>query len=102
LTAEEWKNIFLIYKEAIHNIVRYAECKKVEINFNMEKDNLIMTIKDNGKGFDIASQNARLNNESLGGNGLKNMQTSVENINGKFNVQTSVNTGTIITFSLKV
>ena len=102
LTSEQRKNIFLIYKEAIHNIVRYAECKKVEINFNMEKDNLEMMIKDNGKGFDVASQNVRVNNESLGGNGLKNMQARAEEIHGRFSISSKINEGTKIELILKL
>ena len=102
LTAEERKNIFLIYKEAIHNIVKYAGCSTVEIRLSLQNKQLGMTIKDDGKGFDFASQNTKVNNKSLGGNGLKNMQIRASDIHAEFNISSSKNKGATIKLNLKV
>ncbi|MEP6467248.1 MAG: hypothetical protein ABJB05_13145 [Parafilimonas sp.] len=58
-----------------------------------------MSIKDIGKGFDISNLDL---SESLGGNGIKNMQIRAENIHAKLSIQNVLNTGTIIIFSLEI
>ena len=40
LTTEKRKNIYLIYKEAIHNILKYAACSQVEIKMILHEENL--------------------------------------------------------------
>jgi signal transduction histidine kinase len=57
-TGEQRKNIFLIFKEAMHNIVKYADCKTASIMLSVKNDDLMMTIKDDGKGFDISQIDA--------------------------------------------
>ncbi|HYK44656.1 MAG TPA: histidine kinase [Parafilimonas sp.] len=99
LTTEERKNIFLIFKEAIHNIVKYAECSKVEIRLLAENDNLEMYIKDDGKGFDV--NEFRPDGESLGGNGLKNMKARADDIKAFLNIQSERNKGTTIQLTFK-
>ena len=99
LSAEQQKNVYLIYKEAIHNIIKYAECSQVEIKMNFNADEFAITIKDNGKGFDINILNQ---GESLGGNGIKNMEARAENIKAGFNIYSVKNEGTTIGLKLKV
>ncbi|MEO8513576.1 MAG: sensor histidine kinase [Ignavibacteria bacterium] len=44
--------IFRIFQEALTNIARHADCTIIEIDFVLEADNiLVMSIKDDGKGF---------------------------------------------------
>ncbi len=45
------RNIFLMFKEVIHNIHRHAEACVVELKIHMENRNLVITVRDNGKGF---------------------------------------------------
>lgn len=99
LTTEQRKNIYLIYKEAIHNIIKHAECPEVEIKMLYRSNTFFMVIKDNGKGFDI--NKVQLKNESLGGNGIKNMVARAESIHGDLCFD-SMNTGTKIELKLKV
>ena len=40
LNAVHRKNIFLIFKEAVYNIAKYAECKKVNMILDIEERNL--------------------------------------------------------------
>jgi two-component system sensor histidine kinase UhpB len=99
LTAEERKNIFLIFKEAIHNIVKYAECKNVEISLSQQSDHLEMIIKDDGKGFDISKLPEA---DSLGGNGIKNMKARTETMNATININSKINEGTTIELKLNI
>ncbi|CAN5779547.1 sensor histidine kinase [soil metagenome] len=99
LTGEQRKNIFLLFKEALHNIVKYADCKAVTIKLSVQHKNLVMMIKDDGKGFDI-SQATTLEifarNEYSGGNGIKNMHARANDINAKLCIDSKLNEGTSI------
>ncbi len=68
LLPETKRNIFFIYKEALNNIIKHAEAKSVEINFQIEDSTIFLLIKDDGKGFNSAVSGS--------GNGLKEHQIS--------------------------
>ncbi|MEO6637813.1 MAG: histidine kinase [Ginsengibacter sp.] len=96
LTTEERKNIYLIYKEAIHNIVKYSECSRVVIRLNKEDGTFAMTVSDDGKGF-------RLNDTPVyNGNGIKNMQARAADINASLDIHPILGEGTMIALKLKI
>jgi signal transduction histidine kinase len=66
LSMEQRRNIYLIFKEALNNIVKYAEASKVRVEFKIQSVEFWMSIADNGKGFDTSQR--------YEGNGLKNYQ----------------------------
>ncbi len=68
--------VFLAYKEILNNIVKHAQASKVLIEMKMEKDHFILTITDNGIGFNLAEK------EQGRGNGLDNMRYRMEKIGG--------------------
>lgn len=76
LSGEIRRNIFLMVKESLHNIVKHAAAKKVGIHFVIDKK-LSVIIHDDGKGFSGAKN-------SDGGNGLRNLQKRIESIGGHF------------------
>jgi signal transduction histidine kinase len=79
VSGETRRNIFLTVKESLHNIVKHARAKNVEITVGVSK-NLDITIRDDGKGFEK-------DNDSEEGNGLRNMQKRIESIGGEINFQ---------------
>jgi signal transduction histidine kinase len=94
LNSDYQYDIFMIYKEALNNIVKYAEASKVTISLKIELEKIILNIKDNGIGFDI--------NIEKTGNGLKNMQRRAENLNGKLTVDSKENSGTVVDLEVPV
>lgn len=88
------KDYFLIFKEAINNLVKYAECDVAFISIKKENKNIVTIIKDNGKGFDAAIIHA--------GNGLKNMQQRAAAIKSKLIIETTRGSGTVITLLMPV
>ncbi|MBX2930964.1 MAG: hypothetical protein KF781_03325, partial [Chitinophagaceae bacterium] len=60
-------NLFRICQEIINNSFKHAEAKNIFINIICSKKEIIISIQDNGKGFDV-------NNNSSKGYGLQNMQ----------------------------
>jgi signal transduction histidine kinase len=99
LTAEERKNIFLIFKEVIHNIVKYAECQKVEIKLLTQNNEFEMQVKDDGKGFDVTKLTST---HSLGGNGIKNMKARSESMNADLKIDSEINKGTVIVLKVNL
>jgi signal transduction histidine kinase len=97
LIAEERKNIYLIYKEAICNIVKYAACSQVKIKMFFKDARLVLSILDNGKGFDT---NKFYRGELLGGNGIENMKVRAKSIKADFNISSVKSKGTRVEISL--
>jgi signal transduction histidine kinase len=85
------KNLFLIFKEAINNAAKYSSAGAVSIHFKKENSSLSLSIRDNGKGFDVQS--------SSSGNGLRNMKERADNLRGQFNLKSS-REGTAVTLSI--
>ncbi len=88
------KNIFLIFKEAIHNAVKHADCNDVKIQLAVEENTIKMKIEDNGKGFDKEIQNI--------GNGLKNMKKRAEQIHAELSIDSILGKGSIIQLVIKL
>ncbi len=90
LSMTERKNIFLIFKEALYNSCKYANAS--ELNIIAKKNpnkKILLSIQDNGIGISPAVQ-------TRGGNGLKNMRTRAEEINGELIITSSAEEGTQI------
>ncbi|MST95091.1 MAG: hypothetical protein EXS33_07465, partial [Pedosphaera sp.] len=54
LTATARHNVFLIVKEALHNVVKHAAATGVTLRLTVRPDGLTLVIEDNGRGFDPA------------------------------------------------
>src|SRR5439155_463097 len=54
LSLEERRNFYLIFKEAVNNLVKYSNATRVAIMLTNENDNIKLSIKDDGVGFDMS------------------------------------------------
>jgi signal transduction histidine kinase len=94
LPMEVRKNLYLIFKEATNNMVKYAQANKAMFAIKGEKNNLTMMIKDNGKGFDVMRE--------TGGNGLKNMRKRASEMGADLLIDSSPGNGTMIQLEIAV
>lgn len=90
LPLEFKRDLFLIYKEVLNNIVRHAGATKVEIEIDCRRQRLQMRVADNGKGFD------NLDREFREGNGLRNLRMRAQAIGGGLKVRSALNEGTTV------
>lgn len=90
LPLEFKRDIFLIYKEVLNNIVRHAGASAVEIEIDSKRHRLQMRIADNGKGFN------NLDQEFREGNGLRNLRMRAQSIGGSLKVRSALNEGTVV------
>jgi signal transduction histidine kinase len=103
LTGMQRKNIFLIFKEALYNIVKYADCETATITLCEQNNNLVMIIQDDGKGFNTGqttTDETFSRGEYLGGNGLKNMHARAHDMNGKLCIESETGHGTTVQLTL--
>ena len=82
------RRFYLIFKEAVNNIIRHAHSTKVQLTISKEGRSLIMTIIDDGKGFDVKSEPQ--------GNGLNNMQKRAQSLNGTLSIESALKQGTTV------
>jgi len=90
----ERQNIFMIFKEAIHNAAKHANCKAVAIHLSRSHDQLQMNITDDGSGFDEQAIQR--------GNGLNNMENRAAEMRGTITVAATLGRGTSVTLNMLV
>jgi signal transduction histidine kinase/ligand-binding sensor domain-containing protein len=95
LEMERRREFYLIYKEALNNVIKYAEAQNVWISLLMSANQITLRIRDDGKGFDPETVRKK-------GNGLSNMQHRADLLHGKFTVMSSVGAGTEIILTITV
>lgn len=86
LTMAQRQNIFLIYKEAVNNAVKYAQAKKICVFLGKENHHIKLIVEDDGSGFDPG--------KTTSSNGLKNMQERAKELRGTLNIHSSQEEGT--------
>lgn len=85
-------NLYRTIQEAVNNAIKYAEATQIEVNVFQKNDKINIEIRDNGKGFDIETADF--------GNGLHNMRKRTEEINGTFEITSTITNGTKISFEI--
>lgn len=88
LPAETNHHLYRIVQEAIANVIKHAGATEMDIQFFVHENELVMTLDDNGKGFNVHQQS--------GGIGLQNMRTRTEALNGQLEISSSPGNGTNI------
>ncbi len=82
------RDLFLIFKEVLNNIVKHAEASEVEIRFTLERKRLSLAVTDNGQGFSESGQGFRR------GNGLQNIRRRAQHLGAELDVESGEGEGT--------
>ncbi|CAN5823573.1 hypothetical protein BH11BAC4_BH11BAC4_06060 [soil metagenome] len=80
VAGEIRRNVFLVVKEALNNIVKHSGATEVMINLQLENNALSLTIHDTGKGIDFEKIRQF-------GNGLKNMKKRMDEVGIEFYIE---------------
>jgi ligand-binding sensor domain-containing protein len=85
LSLQLRRNVLLIFKEALHNIMKHAQATRVEILSSVQNGTLVMELADNGRGFDpkVATQ----------GHGLNSMAYRAGELRGALQIRSSAGHG---------
>jgi len=93
LGMKERRNFYLIFKEAIHNAVKYSSCSIVKTTISAAGDMITLVIEDDGIGFDTE--------KNYMGNGLRNLHKRADEISGTLQLISAPGNETKITLSFK-
>jgi signal transduction histidine kinase len=83
------RNLFLVYKEILHNVVRHSQAQNVKIDLFVSNDNINLVVKDDGVGF--AGETIKNS-----GNGLLNLRQRTAAFGGKLSIDSYPGRGTTI------
>jgi signal transduction histidine kinase len=92
--------IFRIIQEVINNIIKHAKASQIHIEASYYPTGLIITITDNGTGFDLTPLNAAEGGKF--GLGLRNMHNRALLIGADFSITSTLHTGTAVTLTIPV
>ena len=86
LDADLRREVFMIFKEGLNNVVRHSQCTRVDVDFRVASGRLLLSVSDNGQGFETQL--------ATDGNGLANMSRRAEKLRGRLKVTSSPIEGT--------
>ena len=98
LATDVRHQVFLASKEALTNVVKYAEAHQVCLRLILHPDSFELVIHDDGNGFDPASPDSRPG----GGNGLPNMHERMRGIAARFDCTSQPGEGTRVSFRVPI
>ena len=87
----------LIYqstRELLFNVIKHAEASRVHVHVGNRAGEFILTVRDNGRGFNVDAVMARAEEEM--GYGLFSIRERMESIGGKMHVNSTPGKGTSI------
>src|SRR5438477_1776633 len=88
LGANFRRDMFLLYKEALNNAVRHSGCTSALIDFQVERSWLVLTVRDDGRGFDLEKASE--------GQGLLSMTRRAGRLGGELRIDSKPGKGTEI------
>ena len=85
------RQLYLLFKEGIHNIRKYSRAHRASLSFRLEKGLLLGELSDDGSGMTPDAKN---------GNGLSSMHARAERIGGRLKITTEPGSGTRLRLSI--
>jgi signal transduction histidine kinase len=89
---EAKQTLFRVLQEALANVARHSAAQSVDVALSYSEDAVLLTIMDDGRGFDTSAQHD--------GMGLTSMWERAESLKGEFTVESEPGEGTRITVTL--
>ncbi len=90
LIAEVRHNLFMVVKEALHNVLKHAHASEVRLSLKLHEGLLELRVEDNGRGFTVNSDATSQRS------GLANMRHRMEAIGAALSIESSPGAGTSI------
>ncbi|WP_262249500.1 tetratricopeptide repeat-containing sensor histidine kinase [Parapedobacter soli] len=88
--------IYRIVQELLANIRKHADAKHVLLQLIAYPESIILTIEDDGKGFDVGKAN------QASGLGLKSLQSRVDFLKGSLHIDSRIGSGTTVTIEIPI
>lgn len=88
------RQIYLIFKEAIHNIARHSGACRVEVDLDRDGECLVLRVSDDGRGFDVRAESE--------GHGLSSMRRRAASLGAKVEWQSAAGQGTTLRMKVRL
>ncbi len=106
LGASVRREVFLIFKESVNNVLKHSGVSRVRIEFRLERGRLELSVSDDGRGFEpldsVTLSGEYEPTDGTGGNGLYSMRRRASEMGGRFDVRSKSGEGTTVSLSLPV
>ncbi len=86
--------LFRIFQEALNNVVKHARASEVQVRLVYTHPTVILTVKDNGQGFN--------RNTAFEGLGIKSMERRAQQLGGRFKLVSGSGRGTTVRVEVPV
>lgn len=96
-SPEQEVNIYRIVQESLNNVLKHAKAEASKVSIKKLANNIVISIKDNGEGFDFSEKYQDI--KSLG---LKTLLERTKFLNGQMKVQSKINNGTSLEFQFPI
>lgn len=94
LPVDHSRNLIMIFKEAVNNIVKHAGAKHIYLSLSRPEDQIIFELRDDGRGFDT--------NQHRNGNGMGNMYNRANRIGANLIINSTTGAGTCLRLHLNI
>jgi len=88
------RNLFLVYKEMLHNVVKHAGASQVKVAFSKSNGILRLEVQDDGKGFSPETVRP--------GTGLESMRSRAAELDGVLELESGPERGTTVRLSVRI
>jgi len=85
--------LYRVVQEGLTNIQKHARAQKVQIRVSLGVETAVLTINDNGKGFNVAEQKAASSER----HGLQGMRERLALVGGELRIESGDESGTSVT-----
>jgi len=89
-------HIYRIVQELLTNAIKHGKAKNILVQLIQEQDAILITVDDNGKGFDTGKMS------NVTGIGLKNIQNRVDFLKGTLSIDSDPGNGTSVNIEIYV
>ncbi len=94
LSANLRKDVYYSIKELLHNIIKHADANKAWVQMSQDRDQLIVTVRDNGNGI-------KESKEKINSNGHKSIENRVMDHKGDIQISSTDGLQVTLTFELE-
>ena len=94
LPTDYRQHIYLLLKEGINNLVKYAHATQAAIRVGFDQQVLELSVWDNGRGFDASRES--------GGNGIPGMRGRAELMEAQLDIRSAPGEGTMVSLKVKI
>jgi signal transduction histidine kinase len=99
LDAQTTQTLFSIVAESVNNARKHAKAERIVVQMNVQQDMLMLTIADNGVGFDVERALAEARDRA-GHLGLINLQERARLAEGTLEIQSEIGRGSRTTVAI--